>query len=113
MTWSYDAEQQVGKLALEQGLTIAQGGQLKEALLLGLDEADRVVIDIGAVSDVDISGLQLLCAAHRFAVAHGKELLLTGAGDRILELVRAAGFVRGSLCNSGKDVACFWTKMAR
>ena len=29
---------------------------------------------------LNIAGLQLLCSAHRFAVAHGKELLLTGIG---------------------------------
>ncbi|MHB8708370.1 MAG: STAS domain-containing protein [Desulfuromonadales bacterium] len=111
--WSYDAEQRVGKLVVGQGLTITQVCQLKAELLPGLDEADRVVLDTNAVKDVDIAGLQLLCSAHRFAVAHGKELLLTGAGDRAHELVRAAGFVRGSLCSIGKDASCFWAKMAR
>jgi anti-anti-sigma regulatory factor len=111
--WSYDAEQQIGKLAVEQGVTISQVCQLKAELLLGLNEAHRVVFDMKAANAVDLAGLQLLCSAHRFAVAHGKELLLTGAGDRTHELVRAAGFIRGSLCNIGKDVPCFWAKMAR
>jgi anti-anti-sigma regulatory factor len=110
--WSYDGEQRAGRLVVEQGLTIAQVCRLRESLLQGFAEADQVVLDIGAVDDVDLAGLQLLCAAHRFAGAHGKELQLAGGGDRILKLVRAAGFIRGTLCNMGRDVPCFWAKLA-
>ena len=111
--WSCDAEQRAGKLAVVEGLTVAQVCRLQAALLHGLDEADQVALDLGAVSEVDIAGLQLLCAAHRLAVARGKELLLFGVGDRVLELVHTAGFVRGSQCGIGRDVPCFWAKMAR
>lgn len=111
--WSCDAEQRVGKLEIEQGLTVAQVCRLKEVLLHGFDEAGQVSLDVSTVADVDIAGLQLLCATHRLAVARGKELLLTGVGERVLDLVHSAGFVRGSQCGIGRDVPCFWTAMAR
>jgi len=111
--WSYDAEQRAGKLLVEHGPTIAMLGQLKDELLKGFEESDQVVLDLGGAGGIDIAGLQLLCSAHRFAVAHGKELLLTGIGDGARELVYAAGFVRGTLCSNGGEISCIWTKMAR
>lgn len=110
--WNYNAEQRAGKLTVEQGMTISQVCMLGKALLQGLDKADQVVLDLGAVHDVDIAGLQLLCAAHRHAVAHGKELHLAGIGEQLRELARAAGFVRGELCSIGRDVPCFWIMVA-
>lgn len=110
--WSYDAQRQAGRLTVEAGLTVAAVRELCEVLLKGLEMSDQVVLDLGAVKDADIAGLQLLCAAHRHAVAHGKELLVEGAGNHLCELARAAGFVRGDLCSIGRDVPCFWIKMA-
>lgn len=110
--WSYDEKQRTGRLTVEGGLTVAGIRELSKALLQGLEASDQVVLDLGAVSDVDIAGLQLLCAAHRFAVANGRVLLLVGTGERHRELARAAGFVRGELCSIGRDVPCFWTNMA-
>ncbi|MCM2264113.1 MAG: STAS domain-containing protein [Desulfuromonadales bacterium] len=97
---------------VEEGLTVAAVREVSEALLRGFETSEQVVLDLGTANDVDIAGLQLLCAAHRFAVAHGKELLLDGIGERPRELARAAGFVRGELCRIGRDVPCFWIKMA-
>lgn len=110
--WSYDAKRRTGRLTVEAGLTIAGVRELGEALLRGLEASDQVVLDLGGRDNVDIAGLQLLCAAHRFAVANGKELLLEGMGERPRELARAAGFARGELCSIGRDVPCFWIKMA-
>lgn len=110
--WSFDAKARAGTLAVEEGVTIAQVRQLKDALLRGFAEAERITLDIGAAGDIDVAGLQLLCAAHHFAGAHGRQLLVAGGGERIRELVSSAGFVRGTLCGAGRDEACFWTKMA-
>jgi anti-anti-sigma regulatory factor len=109
--WTFDKKQRMGKLMVEEGLTIAQVCQLKEALLRGLDEAGQVVLDIGAAGDIDVAGLQLLCAAHRFAKSQGKELLLTGVDDHIRELAGVAGFAHGTMCGGGND-SCFWSKVA-
>lgn len=112
VTWTFDQEQRAGRLTVEDGLTIAQVCQLKAALLRGLEEAGQVVFDIGAVGDVDVAGLQLLCAAHRFAKQQGKELQLTGIGDRARELARTSGFAHGMMCGGGGNETCFWSKMA-
>lgn len=109
---TFDAEQQTGRVMVADGLTIAQVCQLREALLQGFDEAGQMVVDISTVADIDVAGLQLLCAAHRYAKQQGKELLLVGIGDRVRELARTAGFAHGMMCGSGGNEACFWSEMA-
>ena len=110
--WSYDQEQRVGRLEIGEGLTIVQVGRIRESLLQGFKDAEQLVLDLAAVAEVDLAGLQLLCSAHRFALLHDKELLVTGGNERIRSLVREAGFVRGTLCTIGKDLPCFWAGMA-
>ena len=110
--WSYDQEQRAGRLQGEEGLTIAQVGRIRECLLQGFTEAEQLVLDLTAVVEVDLAGLQLLCSAHRFAVLHDKSLMVTGGNARIRSLVQAAGFVRSTPCTIGKDAPCCWAGMA-
>ena len=100
-------------LTADNGVTIETVRELKVRLLNGLAEFDRLVLDPGATGAIDIAGLQLLCAAHHFALARGRELLLTGSRDQVRELAHAAGFVRGTPCTPGGGEPCFWDKVAR
>lgn len=109
---SCDQEQQAGRLQVEEGLTIAQVSRIRECLLEGFTEAEQLVLDLTAVIEVDLAGLQLLCSAHRFAVLHDKGLTVTGGNERIRSLVQTAGFVRGTPCTIGKDAPCCWAGMA-
>ena len=93
--WSYDAQKRTGRLELSGALTIVRAEQVKESLLKGFAAAEQLVCDLAGISEIDIAGLQLLCAAHRYAVAQGKTLLLSGIGTSVDELARQAGFVRG------------------
>lgn len=111
-TWSYDKDKRCGRLKVEGGMTIARVGLLRESLLQGLAEAERMTLDLTGVEEVDVAGLQLLCATHRFAVAQGKSVSIEGCDKRLRELVRAVGFDRGTLCGESKDSACFWAGMA-
>lgn len=93
--WSFDAEIGTGRLAVGQGVTIGTVQSVREALVQGFEAAEQVVLDFEGVGDIDVAGLQLLYAAHRFADDHGKTLRLVNVGERFRELARAAGFVHG------------------
>lgn len=111
-TWAFDAEQRAGRLAVDGGLTIDRVGVVREGLLQGFAQADQLVLDLSRAGEIDVAGLQLLCAADRFAAANGKMLLMAGAGDRFRELVHAVGFVRESSATVGRDTPAFWVGMA-
>jgi ABC-type transporter Mla MlaB component len=105
-TWSFDAEQRAGRLAVEGGLTIDRVGLVREGLLQGFAQADQLVLDLSRAGEVDVAGLQLLHAAHRYAADKGKVLLLRD-GDRFRELAHSVGFARGASGHIGLG-AHFW-----
>lgn len=63
---------------LPEELTIAEAADLRIRLLAALEGGAPLVLDGGAVADVDAAGLQLLCAARRSAGARAVTLTLRG-----------------------------------
>jgi len=90
-------------LELPKELTIAQVHELKGALLEALGQHESVELDAGAVAEVDAAGLQVLCAAHRSAVALGRSLAFggTGRGPVIDAALATAGLLRRHRCEAG------------
>jgi anti-anti-sigma regulatory factor len=92
-------------LKWEGDLTLARAAELKAALLELLSGVDRAEIDLSAAGVAEGAGLQLLCAAHKEAVALGKTISLSGRPPRTLEeSAEAAGFLRDGGCAPG----CLW-----
>lgn len=90
-------------------LTICFVGEFREALLDGLEKATGIMVNVEQVSSVDLTGLQLLCSAHRTASARNKSFTIAGRQNRVFaEAERLAGFARHVGCV--KDVAktCIW-----
>jgi anti-anti-sigma factor len=81
---------QVIHLPAELGLaTIAEW----HAVLLGALEARRgVVLDATEVVEADLSGLQLLCSAHRSFAQQGIPLELRGVREEFRRTVERGGF---------------------
>lgn len=71
---------------LPQQLTIAGAEELKAALMAALAAGEPVELDGRAVQEVDVAGLQVLCAARRSATAHGLVLAFApGARSEALD----------------------------
>jgi len=110
--WSQHVERQAGQLQVEGAVTVAEVAQLKELLVRMVVEAETLQVDLSRVDQVDIAGLQLFCAAHRFACTRGRGIKLSGGGERFLALVRAAGFTHGAWCSAREQIPCLWAEMA-
>jgi anti-anti-sigma regulatory factor len=79
-------------ISLPEELTIAEAADLRVRLLAALEGGGPVVLDGGAVADVDAAGLQLLCAARRSAAARGVTLTLRGPrGGPLARALEGAG----------------------
>jgi anti-anti-sigma regulatory factor len=85
---------------LGPALTLASAGAVKEALQAALAGQGPINLDASAVDEVDLAGLQLICATHRVAARDGRELDLAG-GARCAALVAAVGAL-----GFGRDVGC-------
>jgi ABC-type transporter Mla MlaB component len=85
---------------LGPALTLANAGDIKQALQAALDVDGKIAVDASAVDEVDLAGLQLICATHRAAAQAGRELEFAG-GLRCAALTDAIGAL-----GFGRDVGC-------
>ena len=74
-------------------LTIQNASDFRDALLDALGRAARVVVDLSQVSEVDLTGLQLLCSGCRSASAAAKSLAVSDPSEAFVRAAGAAGFI--------------------
>ena len=98
-------------LKLAGSVTIGQAAGLKELLVAALGEASELRLDLAGVTEIDLTGLQLLGAAHRSALASGKLFAIDAGGNRsYLDTVASSGFQRHAGCERDKNATCIWVE---
>ncbi len=98
-----------GILHLEGDLTLPTAAELRALLIKSLIDADSVTVRFGAVQDLDLSCLQLLCSAHRSAVRLKKQIRFEGNLPKVLqETAEAAGYSRVKGCQLDTEKSCLW-----
>jgi anti-anti-sigma factor len=96
-------------LVLDGELTIRRARQIKDILLAQLQAGKATDLDLTDVSAIDISGLQLLCSAHRTLKKSGGDLRVASQlPASIAQIVRTAGFARRRDCRPNCDHPCLW-----
>jgi ABC-type transporter Mla MlaB component len=91
-------------MKLGPALTLANAGEVAEALRAALAGGGKVVtLDATAVGEVDLAGLQLICATHRAAARDGRALeIVAGTGGARCVALAAAVTALGF----GRDLGC-------
>ena len=80
--WSYEEATDQGLLILQGEVTIQHVGDLKKALADAVRNAKLVTVDVSSTTAVDVAGVQLLCAGHRFSTSYGKKMHLWIADNK-------------------------------
>ena len=100
----------IRSITITGDMTIPHISGIRAELLPNLEGADQVSLELGAVSSIDTTGLQLLCATHRSFVRRGSQIAIPGMGS---EAVRAAaehaGLLRTVCCVADSKCACLWS----
>lgn len=105
--WQYDSEEKSGTLSFDSDMTIAHVAELKKRLVEAFNEAEQVVIDVSAATSVDVAGVQLLCACHRYSCQNGKQMCVElGENAMFASFLDEVGFSRSFVCNHGRDGHC-------
>lgn len=90
-------------------VTIADACGFHEALLAALSETSELQVDLTETTGMDLTGLQLLCAAHQSAVLGGKWLHINDEGNMIFrDIAAGAGFRRHTGCARDTSFSCIW-----
>lgn len=110
----FEGPDEAGTLLLKGDLTIRNVSELRDALLESLSTVQGLRIRLDGVEETDLSCLQLLCSAHRTAVASGKSMAIEGRWAKpFRRAVEAAGYARGGMCRSANAAFCFWRSGGR
>ncbi|MFP5212829.1 MAG: lipid asymmetry maintenance protein MlaB [Acidobacteriota bacterium] len=101
-------------LRLEGDCTVEHARALHSALADGLIRGERVVLNLEGVTAVDVSCLQLICSAHRTAIASEKQLSFDEVRPEIfMKTAREAGFCRAVGCLGNPGGECLWREGGR
>ncbi len=97
-------------LTAEGSLTIECAEAFKSSLVKAMDSNNKIIIKGDGTEAVDLTAVQILCAAHKTAASSKKELIID---DQLLEIfkdsIQWSGLSLKSLCVSGKHKAeCMW-----
>lgn len=95
-------------IKIEGNLTIQDAAELKACLLETLEKAQSVRIDLDASQEIDLSCLQLFCAAHKSAMSRGKAFSLDHRPQHLKDVMNFAGFSRSSGCALDTSAPCLW-----
>ncbi len=88
-------------------MTISSAQELKAELLEALALANHVRVDVDNVTEIDITAMQLLCAAHRTAIGSQKCFGIESDKSGILaDFAEKSGFSHHLGCMDG--VECLW-----
>ena len=92
-------------MALGESANIQAIEGIHAAMLEELQAHDDIELDLSPVKDADVSFLQLIVAARKFASDNGNEFRLAGSSGRSLAtLLERAGFVS----QDNPDARAFW-----
>lgn len=96
-------------LRVSGGAGIGDARGLQEALIQALEGATEVQVDVSGMTGIDLTGLQLLCAAHQSALLGGKSLHITDGGNATFrDMAAGAGFQRHTGCARDNSCSCIW-----
>jgi anti-anti-sigma regulatory factor len=88
------AASQTSSLRPEGVLGVDRASELRKELLEAFASSSTVVLNLEAVSDIDVACLQVLYAARKSAVAASLDFVIKGSlPPRSLERLHAAGFL--------------------
>ena len=97
------------RLLLEGELTVGRAGELLDLLRTALHRSDAIEIDLAGVTGMDLSCLQLLCAAHRTALRDGTALGVADPRNQVFRQAgEHAGFARRRKCRFDPQIDCLW-----
>jgi len=109
MSFLFEGPDAKGTLTLKGDLTIQHASRLRELLLEALETTPRMFLHLEEVAEIDLSCLQVLCSAHRTAVALQKEIAITGRWPEALRVAaEESAFARGNHCRIAATATCFW-----
>ncbi len=90
-------------------MTVQYAAELRDRLLEVVAGGRGVTVDLSGVTDIDVAGFQLLCAASRTAGTSKNGFVIScDQGAVVRETAEVAGLLRETRCNEDLCSSCIW-----
>lgn len=92
-------------------ITILNAVEIKSVLLDVFSGGNDLHLDMKGVTEVDLTGLQLICSAHIASIKLGRRFVvnLPVESESLIKIVHDAGFIRHLGCTMDISKTCIWT----
>jgi ABC-type transporter Mla MlaB component len=98
-------------VAISGPMTINMISELKSVMLKAFSLGKEVQMSLAGVTEVDLTGLQLICSSHRTSVCLEQDFSVTGAeGEALSSVSQLAGMTRHTGCAQDINSTCVWKK---
>ncbi len=91
-------------------MTIYEAGDLREAFLAGFAEDGGLALDLGAVTECDTAGLQLLCAARVTAETDALPFRIEAVSEAVRDALGAAGLSLEAVLPRNEEEGSGWAR---
>ena len=104
---------QEAQLFFKGSCTLLEAKAIQHTLLEAIDQVDLLSLDLEDIEVVDVSFIQLLCAAHRECFLSAKEIYIEGkTGATMNTFLTTAGYSKQCGCINGAKKSCLWSRYA-
>lgn len=97
-------------MRLSGDLTVNNAAAIHKKICEYLDEAGELVVEMGEVSNIDMTFVQLVCISHRAFTLQDKHFGISGDMKKFHSLTDEAGFTRHKGCAFDKFCTCALVK---
>lgn len=109
LTHSLIADDTTLKINVAGRLAIDTAAELQQLLLEQLDTISSIQLDLSAVENIDLAGMQLICSACRTNLNLKKHFNFSGCLTPVVrEAIGAIGLQRQATCKHNDDLPCIW-----
>ena len=96
-------------VVLTGSLSLRVASDIRDQLLHALNDADVVNVRLVDTADIDLSVVQIFCAAHRSAILKNKSLILQNKlPDAFVQIIKDAGLNGHIGCSAKERKGCVW-----
>lgn len=98
------------RLNISGSITVGNISSLYKKITELLGELDKLEINIGKDSEIDLTFMQVICSAHRTFQSEGKNIFISGDKENLYAHTDAMGYTRHKGCIHDTDNSCVFTK---
>jgi ABC-type transporter Mla MlaB component len=112
MAFTLEQAGEEGVLLLSGNLTLEKAEELKSILITSMNQVNKLTLDLGKVTEVDLSCLQLICAANFTSLEFDKKMeSLCNGSDVFKKALIDAGFMGNNCSNRAQCRKCLWEEV--